>query len=73
MELILIVAPQARGQIEKPLLMRAFKDLPSENVPSILDYPTGEADETIASLDFQPSRTLTWMTLNLPTANRYQV
>ncbi len=73
MELILMVAPEARGQIEKPLLMKAFKDLPSENVPSILDYPTGEADEAIASLDFQPSRTLTWMILNLPTANRCQV
>ncbi len=73
MELILIVAPKARGQIEKPILIKAFKDLPSENVPFILDYPTGESDEAIASLDFQPSRTLTWMTLNLPTANRYQI
>jgi ribosomal protein S18 acetylase RimI-like enzyme len=67
--LVLGCAPKDRGRLEAPLLHHALSSLPGSALV-ILDYPSGPADADLASLGFQPGRTLTWMSHALSETGR---
>lgn len=62
---LLIVTPEHRGRVEKPMLARALAELP-EGSGGVLEYSAGEAEPDLWELGFRPDRSLTWMALDLP-------
>jgi hypothetical protein len=61
MQLLLMVEPAWRGQLEVPLLASAAAALGRGRYAATMDYPAGVAVETLERVGFQPRRTLTWM------------
>jgi ribosomal protein S18 acetylase RimI-like enzyme len=58
---ILIVDPEVKGEIERPLLCAALAAYANRQIKIVLDYSAGIAHEELLELGFQPQRTLTWM------------
>jgi len=58
--LIMVVAPEARGRVEGPLLATALSRLPGQDA-AVLDYAAGAAEDQISNLDFHHKDTFTWM------------
>lgn len=63
--MILLVHPDFRGQLERPLLERGLRRLDSR--PVRLEYFADDilAATTLRELNFQPTRTLRWMRLEM--------
>jgi len=63
--MILLVHPDFRGQVERPLLERGLRRLASHAVR--LEYFADDilASTTLRELNFQPTRTLRWMRLEM--------
>jgi ribosomal protein S18 acetylase RimI-like enzyme len=59
--LVLIVDPEVRGEIERPLICVALSGLVKKQVGVVLDYSAGIAHNDLQELGFRPQRTLTWM------------
>lgn len=59
--LILVVEPEMRGQLERPMLNAALSVLSGARREMVLDYPPGLADQDFNDLGFKAQRTLTWM------------
>jgi ribosomal protein S18 acetylase RimI-like enzyme len=62
---ILVVDPECRGEIERPLLSAGLKAFKDKQKILLLDYPIGMADEDLRELGFRSQRTLTWMSKDL--------
>ncbi len=62
--LILVVAPEARGRVEGPMLATCLARLPGQD-PAMLDYAAGAAEGQIMSLDFYANAAFTWMGFDL--------
>lgn len=62
--LILMVAPEARGRVEGPMLATCLARLPGRD-PAVLDYAAGVAEDQITSLGFSTNAAFTWMGLDL--------
>jgi ribosomal protein S18 acetylase RimI-like enzyme len=62
--LILMVTPEERGRLEKPLLEAGLAALPGRNVLT-LDYAPNVVDGRLVELGFRPGDTFVWMGLNL--------
>ncbi|HLE26541.1 MAG TPA: GNAT family N-acetyltransferase [Anaerolineales bacterium] len=61
-QLILLVHPDCRGQLERPLLVRGLRRA-SPLWPVRVEHPSADeaADAVLRDLSFQPVRTLRWM------------
>lgn len=64
-QVALLVPPEERGDREGPLLRWLIEKTAPSGFSMSLSYPSGPADESIASLNFRARRTLTWMGLSL--------
>lgn len=62
---ILVVDPELRGVIERPLLCAGLRSLHDKQKKILLDYPVGMADQDLRDLGFRSQRTLTWMSKEL--------
>lgn len=62
---ILVVDPDMRGIIERPLLTKGLSSLADTQREILLDYPVGLADQDLETLGFTARRTLTWMSKEL--------
>lgn len=62
---ILVVEPERRGEIERPLLSAGLKAFQDKGKILLLDYPVGAAKEDLIDLGFTSQRTLTWMSKDL--------
>lgn len=62
---ILVVDPEMRGIIERPLLTKGLSALADTQREILLDYPVGLADQDLETLGFTARRTLTWMSKEL--------
>jgi ribosomal protein S18 acetylase RimI-like enzyme len=62
---ILVVDPEMRGVIERPLLCAGLGALHGKQKNILLDYPVGMADQDLRDLGFRTQRTLTWMSKEL--------
>jgi ribosomal protein S18 acetylase RimI-like enzyme len=63
--LVLIVSEEARGRIERPLLLAGMMGLIASRGSLALDYVSGVAREDLEELGFKQERSLTWMALRL--------
>lgn len=65
--LTLLVHPDYRGQLERPLLARALRRLAPRAAPVRLEHPAADAEASAAlrELGFQPGRTLQWMRVDV--------
>ncbi len=63
---ILMVDPEARGEMEGWLLARAMDYYQGKGIYFEFDYPSGYGEQVFNRLGFHPRRTLTWMRLDLP-------
>lgn len=61
--LILLVHPDFRGQLERPLLLRGLRRLAPRPWPVRIEHPADDAaaDAALRDFGFQPGRTLRWM------------
>jgi ribosomal protein S18 acetylase RimI-like enzyme len=59
--LVMMVEPQARGQVEEALLAKALSQLLPRRMPVVIEYAAGQVDELFARAGFEAERTLTWM------------
>ncbi len=62
--LVLIVAPEVRGQVEGPMLATCLADLPRLQ-GAVLDYVDGIAIDPIRDLGFLSKDSFTWMGIDL--------
>ncbi len=62
--LVLIVAPEAHGHVEGPMLATCLASLPRLQ-GAVLDYPDGIAIDPIGDLGFQSKESFTWMGIDL--------
>jgi len=58
---ILLVDPEARGEIEAPLVSAGLMAFAHRNMRIVMDYPAGYAQQDFEKLGFQTERTLSWM------------
>ena len=65
--LILVVEPEMRGQLERPMVSAALMALAGPRREMVLDYSPGLADQAFMDLGFKPERTQTWMSNDLGT------
>ena len=65
--LILLVHPDFRGQLERPLLARGLRRLAASPWSVRIEHPAGDepAETALREFGFQPTRTLLWMRLDL--------
>jgi hypothetical protein len=64
-QLTLLVEPDWRRQVARPLLVRGLRRLGPRIWPVRLDYAPGELSDTLEPLGFIAGRTLVWMRLRL--------
>lgn len=62
---ILVVEPEMRGVIERPLLSAGLRAFHDKQKMILLDYPVGIADQELKDIGFKSQRTLTWMSIEL--------
>jgi ribosomal protein S18 acetylase RimI-like enzyme len=62
---ILVVDPEMRGEIERPLLEAGLDVLQDKGKTINMDYSVGLADEELKELGFRSHRVLTWMSTEL--------
>lgn len=67
---ILIVDPEARGEMEGWLLARAMDHYQGKGIYFEFDYPAGFGEAIFGALGFHPRRTLTWMRMDLPAGGK---
>jgi ribosomal protein S18 acetylase RimI-like enzyme len=62
---ILLVDPEMRGTIERPLLNAGLGALHDKQKTIVMDYPAGFVDQELRDIGFTQKRTLTWMSKDL--------
>jgi predicted N-acetyltransferase YhbS len=62
--LVLIVAPEAHGRVEGPMLATCLATLPRHQ-GAVLDHSEGAAADTIGDLGFHSKESFTWMGIDL--------
>jgi len=68
--IILVVEPEMRGQLERPMLSAALMALSGARREIVLEYSPGLADQAFKELGFKPQRTLTWMSNDFGTKTK---
>ncbi|MGH2521197.1 MAG: GNAT family N-acetyltransferase [Anaerolineales bacterium] len=65
--MVLLVQPDFRGQLERPLLVRGLRRLVGRPWPARLEHSTDDesASAVLRELGFQPGRTLRWMRVDI--------
>lgn len=58
---LLVVDPEAREEIESPLVSSGLVAFANRKVQIVIDYPAGFAEQDFRNLGFHAQRTLTWM------------
>ncbi|OGO16419.1 MAG: hypothetical protein A2Z14_08850 [Chloroflexi bacterium RBG_16_48_8] len=58
---LLVVDPEARGEVEGPLVSAGLMAFAQRKSRIVMDYPAGIAVQELQSLGFEAERTLTWM------------
>jgi ribosomal protein S18 acetylase RimI-like enzyme len=62
---ILMVAPEAQGEIEGHLVSAGLMAFAQRRLRIVMDYPAGIAVQDLQALGFEAERTLTWMSKDL--------
>jgi ribosomal protein S18 acetylase RimI-like enzyme len=63
--LVLMVEPEAQGQVEEALLAKALPTLLPKKMPVMIEHQAGAAEEVFRKAGFEAERTLTWMKRDL--------